>query len=310
MNPELLHESRTNTSRHVKQNPSSNVDKKRMGEDALTGDKMATEGDEHIADAVITNIVAADLLCITVAVGRGSAATTVGPSPAAAAARRAPPACASPLPTSCPRGDPPPPSVGFAVRRRVHQREKGGRGRRREGDGSGGSSPCSGSPLAQDDDATDGIFPTREEESFCSRASIVEAKGFGPGTNLRRGLNEHNFSGGPVFDPRPGPLWVRPCSGRGWGQPNKACTGKYSIPLLQERDEGAGADGLSALVETLRPKQEILAVGFERSFVRISASGQWTRPTESEMILVAACHNNQLPQRVLHFAWWKIRMFQ
>jgi hypothetical protein len=135
MNPELLHESRTNTSRHVKQNPSSNVDKKRMGEDALTGDKMATEGDEHIADAVITNIVAADLLCITVAVGRGSAATTVGPSPAAAAARRAPPACASPLPTSCPRGDPPPPSVGFAVGRRVHQREKV---RRREGGVAGG----------------------------------------------------------------------------------------------------------------------------------------------------------------------------
>jgi hypothetical protein len=46
-----------------------------MGEDTLTGEKMATEGDEHIADAVT-----ADLLCITVAVGRGSAATAAGPA--------------------------------------------------------------------------------------------------------------------------------------------------------------------------------------------------------------------------------------
>jgi hypothetical protein len=59
----------------MKQNPSSNGDKKRMGEDTLTGEKMATEGDEHIADAVT-----ADLLCITVAVGRGSAATAAGPA--------------------------------------------------------------------------------------------------------------------------------------------------------------------------------------------------------------------------------------
>jgi hypothetical protein len=109
----------------------------------------------------------------------------------------------------------------------------------------------------------------------------VEAKGFGPGTNLRRGLNLHNFSSGPVFDPRPGPLWVRPCSRPGLGTTKQGLQVKYSIPLLQERDEGAGADGLSALVETLRPKQEILAVGFERSFVRISASGQWTRPQQS-----------------------------
>jgi hypothetical protein len=83
-------------------------------------------------------------------------------------------------------------------------REMGGRGRRQEGDGSGGSPPCSGSPLAQDDDTTDGIFPTREEESFCSRAGVVDARGFGPGTNLRKGLNKCNFSSGPVFDPRPG----------------------------------------------------------------------------------------------------------
>jgi hypothetical protein len=133
-----LNESRTNTSRHVKQNPSSNVDKKRMGEDALTDEKMATEGDEHIADAVTTDVIAADLPCITAAVGRGSAATTAGPSPAAVAARRTPPACVSPPPTSCTRGDQPLPSVGFAVGRwekgslagrwrRVHQREKGGR---------------------------------------------------------------------------------------------------------------------------------------------------------------------------------------
>jgi hypothetical protein len=52
-----------------------------MGEDALTGEKMATEGDEHIADTVTTDIVAADLLCITAAFGRGSAATAAGPAP-------------------------------------------------------------------------------------------------------------------------------------------------------------------------------------------------------------------------------------
>jgi hypothetical protein len=32
----------------------------------------------------------------------------------------------------------------------------------------------------------------------------VDGSGFGLGTNLRRGLTECNFSGGPVFDPRSG----------------------------------------------------------------------------------------------------------
>jgi hypothetical protein len=30
----------------------------------------------------------------------------------------------------------------------------------------------------------------------------VEGSGFGPGTNIKRGLNQHNFSRGSVFDPR------------------------------------------------------------------------------------------------------------
>jgi hypothetical protein len=49
-----------------------------------------------------------------------------------------------------------------------------------------------------------GFLPTTKEAIFHSRAIVGVARRFGPGTNLRKGLNKHSFSCGPVIEPRPG----------------------------------------------------------------------------------------------------------